>query len=173
MKNQNTIFIAVVSALAFALAPVAHAAQIIEGGPDPIQGAASPTAQAVVTVHSTDNVTRGKTGSFVLVRGLGKIAEEDMRPALMFGGMYVNFKVSGTAIAGVDYVLLVSPAYIGQSGYGVIQVKTLPDARGSSLRQAYSVIVTLEPGAGYAIGAARSATMWIKPALQSSNQSSN
>jgi hypothetical protein len=172
MKNQNTIFIAVVSALAFALAPVAHAAQIIEGGPDPIQGAASPTAQAVVTVHSTDNVTRGKTGSFVLVRGLGKIAEEDMRP-FMLGGTYVNFKVSGTAIAGVDYVLLVSPAYIGQSGFGVIQVKTLRDPRGSSFRQAYSVVVTLEAGAGYAVGASRSATMWIKPALQSSNQSSN
>ena len=96
-----------------------------------------------------------------------------MKPALMLGGTYVNFKVSGTAIAGVDYVLLVSPAYIGRSGYGVIQVKTLPDPRGSAFRQALSVIVTLEPGAGYAIGAASSATMWIKPALQPSNQSSN
>ena len=57
----------------------------------------------------------------------------DTKPALMFGGRYVNFKVSGTAIAGVDYVLLVSPAHIGQSGYGVIQVKTLPDPRGSYL----------------------------------------
>ena len=66
----------------------------------------------------------------------------------MLGGTYVNFKVSGTAIAGVDYVLLVSPAYIGQSGYGVIQVKTLRDPRGSAFRQAYSVTVTLEPGAG-------------------------
>ena len=56
--------------------------------------------------------------------------------ALMFGGTYVNFKVSGTAIAGVDYVLLVSPAYIGRSGYGVIQVKTLRDPRGSAFRQA-------------------------------------
>ena len=91
-----------------------------------------------------------------------------MKPALMLGGTYVNFKVSGTAIAGVDYVLLVSPAYIGQSGYGVIQVKTLPDPRGSAFRQAYSVTVTLEPGAGYAVGAASSATMWIKPAVQSS-----
>jgi hypothetical protein len=91
----------------------------------------------------------------------------------MFGGTYVNFKVSGTAIAGVDYVLLVSPAYIGRSGYGVILVKTLPDRRGSAFRQALSVTVTLEPGAGYAIGAARSATMWIKPAFQSSNQSSD
>ena len=54
----------------------------------------------------------------------------------MFAGTYVNFKVSGTAIAGVDYVLLVSPAYIGRSGYGVIQVKTLPDQRASSFRQA-------------------------------------
>ena len=102
---------------------------------DPVRGAALRLWQfPVITVHSTDNVTRGKTGSFVLA----------MKPALMLGGTYVNFKVSGTAIAGVDYVLLVSPAYIGQSGYGVIQVKTLRDPRGSSFRQAYSVMVTLE-----------------------------
>jgi hypothetical protein len=92
-----------------------------------------------------------------------------MKPTLMLGGTYVNFKVSGTAIAGVDYVLLVSPAYIAQSGYGVIQVKTLHDQRGLSSHQAYSVIVTLEPGPGYAVGAARSATMWIKSAVQSPN----
>jgi hypothetical protein len=92
-----------------------------------------------------------------------------MKPALMLGGMYVNFKVSGTAIAGVDYVLLVSPAYIGRSGYGVIQVKTLRDPRGSAFRQALSVIVTLQPGAGYAVGASRSATMWIKPELEPSD----
>ena len=150
MKNQNTVFITIVSALAFALAPVTKAAPSPGGGPDP--------APAVITVHSTDNVTRGKTGSFVL----------DMKPRLMLGGTYVNFSVSGTAIAGVDYVLLVSPAYIGQSGFGLIQVKTLPDQRASSSRQAYSVIVTLEPGAGYAIGASRSATMWIKPSVQQS-----
>ena len=107
----------------------------------------------MITIHSTDNVIRGKTGSFVL----------NMKPALMLGGTYVNFKVSGTAVAGVDYELLVSPAYIGQSGFGVIQVKTLPDPRGASFRQAYSVVVTLESGAGYAVGASRSATMWIKP----------
>jgi len=159
MKNRNNVFITIVSALAFALAPVTKAAQNPEGGPDPLPMA----IPAVITVHRTDNVTRGKTGSFVL----------EMKPALMFGRTYVNFKVSGTAIAGVDYVLLVSPVSIGQSGYGVIQVKTLPDQRGASLRQAYSVTVTLEPGAGYEVGAARSATMWIKPALQSSNQSSN
>jgi len=147
-----------VSALAFALAPVINAEQYPEGGPDPIQGAAAAPTQAVVTVHSTDNVTRGRIGSFVLA----------MKPTRMLGGTYVNFKVSGTAIAGVDYVLLVSPAYIGQSGFGLIQVKTLPDQRASSSRQAYSVIVTLEPGAGYAIGASRSATMWIKPSVQQS-----
>src|SRR5215472_9129449 len=117
--------------------------------------AAIPPAEQmpVITVHSTDNVSRGKTGSFVL----------NMKPALMFGGTYVNFTVSGTAIKGVDYVALVSPAYIGQSGYGVIQVQTLLDSRGSSSRQAYSVVVTLEPGAGYALGEPSSATMWIKP----------
>ena len=42
----------------------------------------------MITIHNTDNVTRGKTGSFVL----------NMKPALMLGGTYVNFKVSGTAI---------------------------------------------------------------------------
>jgi hypothetical protein len=168
MKNQNPVLIAMVFALAFALAPVTKAA------PGPIHlPPPAPRPEAVefpvITIHSTDNVIRGQTGSFVLA----------MNPALTSGGtyisagMYVNFKVSGTAVAGVDYELLVSPAHIGQFGYGVIQVKTLRDPRGSSFRQAYSVVVTLEAGAGYAVGASRSATMWIKPALQSSNQSSN
>ena len=152
MKNQNTVFITIVSALAFALAPITNAA------PSPLRFPPPPTGAEdvdlpVITIHNTDNVTRGKTGSFVL----------NMKHALMFGGSYVNFSVNGTAIAGVDYVLLVSPAYVGPSGYGVIQVQTLPDPRGSSFRQAYSVIVTLEPGAGYAVGARSSATMWIKP----------
>ena len=106
----------------------------------------------VITIHSTGDVTRGKTGSFVL----------NMNP-VVFGGTYVNFSVSGTAIPGVDYVPLVSPAYIGQSGYGVILVQTLPDRRASFIRQAYSVVVTLEPGAGYALGEPKSAQMMIKP----------
>jgi hypothetical protein len=106
----------------------------------------------VVTIHSTGDVTRGKTGSFVL----------NMNPPIMFGGTYVNFSVNGTAIPGVDYVPLVSPAYIGQSGYGVILVQTLPDPRASSIRQAYSVVVTLEPGLGYAVGEPKSAQMMIK-----------
>src|SRR4029077_9499907 len=142
MKNRNTQLTAMVFALAFALAPVTKAA------PGPIQlppPAPRPEAveSPVITIHSTDNVTRGQTGSFVLA----------MKPALMLGGTYVNFKVSGTAIAGVDYELLVSPAHIGQSGYGVIQIKTLRDPRGSAFRQAYSVVITLEAGAGYALGA--------------------
>jgi len=160
MKNQNTIFITLVSALAlaFALAPVTNAK------PGPIKWPPPPTGteaaeSPVITIHSTGNVTRGKIGSFVL----------DMKPALMLGGMYVNFKVSGTAIAGVDYVLLVSPAYIGQSGYGVIQVKTLHNQRGLASGSAYSVTVTLEPGAGYTVGATSSATMWIKSSFESSN----
>ena len=104
----------------------------------------------VITIHSTGDVTRGKTGSFVL----------NMNP-VVFGGTYVNFSVSGTAVPGVDYVQLVSPAHIGQSGYGVILVQTLPDRRASS--QSYSVVVTLEPGAGYAVGEPKSAQMMIKP----------
>jgi hypothetical protein len=105
----------------------------------------------VITIHSTGDVTRGKTGSFVL----------NMNPVL-FGGMYVNFSVGGTAIPGVDYVHLVSPAHIGQSGYGVILVQTLPNRRAPAL-QSYSVVVTLEPGPGYAVGEPKSAQMMIKP----------
>jgi len=175
MKNRNKQLTAVLFVLALALAPMVQAAPSPGGGPTrpPANEAPRPDGGPVsllandrvsanseaipeapmITIHSTDNVLRGKTGSFVL----------DMKPALMLGGMYVNFKVSGTAIAGLDYVALVSPAYIGQSGYAVIQVKTLPNPRGSFDRQSYSVVVTLEAGAGYTIGASSSATMWIKP----------
>jgi hypothetical protein len=107
----------------------------------------------IITIHGTEEaVLRGKTGSFVL----------SMNP-IMFGERYVNFKVSGTAIPGVDYVPLVSPAHVGKSGYGVILVQTLPDRRGPASRQSYSVVVTLEPGPGYAVGESRSAQMMIKP----------
>jgi len=160
MKNRNTQLTAVLFVLAFALAPIVQAAPSPDGGPIRLTANEAPypdggpdPAQAVITVHNTGNVIRGKTGSFVL----------DMKPALMLGGTYVNFKVSGTAVPGVDYVVLVSPSYIGQSGYGTVLVKTLPDPRASSLRQAYSVVITLEAGPGYAVGAPSSATMWIKP----------
>ena len=166
MKNRNTQLTAVLFVVALALVPIVQATPRLDGGPThppaneaPYPDGGPDPAAAVITVHSTGDVTRGKTGSFVL----------NMKPALMLGRTYVNFKVSGTAIAGVDYVLLVSPAYIGQSGYGVIQVKTLHDQRGVSSHQAYSVTVTLEAGAGYAVGSARSATMWIKPSFESSN----
>jgi len=178
MKNRNNQLTAILFVVAFALGPIVQAGPRPDGGPTPapVNDAPRPDGgpfsfsanprvtanseaipegenQPVITVHNTDSVTRGKTGSFVL----------NMKPALMLGGMYVNFKVSGTAIQGVDYVALVSPAYIGQSGYGVIQIQTLPDPRESSIRQAYSVVITLEPGAGYAVGQPSSATMWIKP----------
>jgi hypothetical protein len=163
MKNQNIVFIAIAFALAFALAPVTQAAPNPGGIPTSTSAAneqlsAEGENLPVITIHSTGNVVRGKTGSFVLV----------MKPALMFGGMYVNFKVSGTAVPGVDYRALISPAYIGQSGYATILVQTLRDPRAAASPQAYSVVVTLEPGAGYSLGstgtgAARSATIWITP----------
>jgi hypothetical protein len=115
-----------------------------------------------VTIHSTDNVARGKTGSFVLDMRQSTSSERGDNPSNPYHP-YVNFSVSGTAIPGVDYVAIVSPANIGASGYGVILVKTLPDPRGASSRQAYSVVVTLNSGAGYSVGAPNSATMWIKP----------
>ena len=106
----------------------------------------------VVTIHSTGSVTRGKTGSFVL----------EMHPTVV-GGVYVNFSVSGSAIPAVDYVQLLPPTYIGESGYGAILVETLPDPRGSAFRQAYSVVVTLQPGIGYRVGEPSSAKMMIMP----------
>jgi predicted RNA binding protein YcfA (HicA-like mRNA interferase family) len=107
----------------------------------------------VITIHPTGDVARGKTGSFVL----------NMTPPMIPGGGYVNFSVSGTAIPGVDYVPLVSPAYVGPSGYGVILIRTLPDPRGSYIHQTYSVVVTLAAGAGYTVGTPSSAQMMIKP----------
>jgi len=160
MKNRNTQLTAILFVVALALAPIIQAGPRPDGGPTyppaneaPYPDGGPDRASAVITIHSTGDVSRGKTGSFVL----------DMKPRLMFGAMFVNFTVSGTAVPGVDYVALVSPAYIGQSGYGTILVQTLPDPRGSANRQAYSVVVTLEAGLGYAVGAPSSATMWIKP----------
>jgi hypothetical protein len=153
MKRKNISKILLTLGLAFVLG---SAITQVHGG-SPASSAYSTSHQdeqfPVITIHSTGDVRRGKTGSFVL----------NMNPPVMFGGTYVNFSVSGTAIPGVDYVPLVSPAYIGQSGYGVILVQTLPDPRASSFRRAYSVVVTLEPGAGYALGEPRSARMMIKP----------
>jgi hypothetical protein len=107
----------------------------------------------LITIHGTADVTRGvKPGVFVL----------RMNPVL-FGGMYVNFRVSGTAIAGVDYISLISPAHIGQSGYGALLVETLPDRRAPALRRSCSIVVTLEPGPGYAVGDPKSAEMTIEP----------
>jgi hypothetical protein len=144
MKNQNIVFIAIAFALAFALAPVTQAT------PCPQWGCGQQLPE--ISIHSTGNVVRGKTGSFVLVKN-----------PLLLGAMYVNFKVSGTAVAGVDYVALISPAYIGPSGYATILVKTLPDPRGLASAQAYSVVVTLEAGPGYTVGESSSAKIWIDP----------
>jgi hypothetical protein len=107
----------------------------------------SPGQLPVVSIHSTGDVSRGKTGSFVLA-----MSQSAPTQSYIPYYPYVNFKVSGTAIPGVDYVALVSPAHVGQSGYGVILVKTLPDPRGLANRQSYSVVVTLEPGVGYTLG---------------------
>jgi hypothetical protein len=107
----------------------------------------------VVSIHSTDNVIRGKIGTFVLAA----------TPTSPLATTFVKFSVSGTAIPGVDYTVLVSPASIGPSGFGAILVKTLPDPRASVVPRAYSVVVTLEPAPGYAIGESSSAVMFIKP----------
>jgi hypothetical protein len=175
MKNRNNQLTATLFVVALALAPIVQAGPKPDGGPTrpppneaprpdggPVSFSANPRLTAnseaipedsVITIHTTDNVTRGKIGTFVL----------NMNGTRLPVGTYVKFSVSGSAIQGVDYVALVSPAYIGQSGYGVIQIQTLADPRASYARQAYSVVITLEDGAGYAVGQPSSATMWIKP----------
>jgi hypothetical protein len=152
MKNQNIVFIAIALALAFA--PFTKATPCPQGG----CGQQLPE----INIYSTGNVARGNTGSFVL----------SMNPPLSFtgSGMYVNFTVGGTAIPGVDYVALVSPAFIGQSGFATLLVKTLPNPRGAADCQPYSVVIKLAPGAGYTVGASSSATMWIEPAACAVNQ---
>jgi hypothetical protein len=139
------------------------------GPPDQVPVVAMNTANASGTPTATafngsiEVVARGQIGVFVLSE----------KPQIPLATTFVNFKVSGTAIPGVDYVPLVSPAFIGPSptannlttavGFGVILVKTLPDLRASVVRQAYSVVVTLEPGPGYAVGQPSSAEILIKP----------
>jgi len=148
MKNRNIQLTAMLFVVALVIAPIIQAAPACDCGPSFIE--------PVVTIHSTDNVTRGNIGTFVL----------NMKSARKLGGIYVKFSVSGTAVQGADYVVQVSPAYIGKSGYAVIQIQTFPDPREpreSPSRQAYSVVLTLEDGAGYTVGLSRSATMWIKP----------
>jgi hypothetical protein len=151
MKNQNIVVVAMAFALALALAPV------IGATPCPQWGCGQQLPE--ISIHSTGNILRGQIGSFVLV----KLATTTASGA---SGTYVNFKVSGTAIPGVDYAALISPAYIGPTGYAVLSVKTLPNPRGPFISEAYSVVVTLEPGPGYSLGtsssAQSSAQMWIK-----------
>ena len=145
MKHRNIQLTAMLFVVALAIAPIVQAAQQhCDCGPSFLE--------PVITIHSIDSVRRGQTGALVL----------NMKPARI-GGMYVKFTVSGTAVEGADYVALVSPAYIGRSGYGVIKIKTLPDLREHPSLEAYSVVVTLEDGAGYTVGQASSATLWIKP----------
>ena len=177
MKNRNNKVTAVLFVVALALAPMVQAAIEPQGGPSvsnrnapkaksrPGQlarphrlantGAGDSLAQSnlpVVSVYATDNVTRGKTGTFVL----------KMKPSQMLGGTYVFFSLSGTAVQGADYKVPVMPAYISQSGYGTIQIETLPDLRDSFSLESYTVVVTLQAGAGYKVGKSSSATMWIK-----------
>ena len=113
----------------------------------------------VASIHSTGDVIRGKTGSFVV-----------NMTNMFSAAAYVNVSVSGTAVPGVDYVAVVSPTLVGASGYGVISIKTLPNQRAVSANQKFSVIVKLLPGPGYSVSASAAssyAIMWIKPACTS------
>ena len=156
MKTKIIRKIILTLALAFVLgSAITHVHGATQGSSPSVIG--PPDQQfPVVTINSVTAsavVTRGQIGTFVL----------SVKPQILLATTFVNFSVSGTAIPGVDYTPLVSPASIGQSGFGVLLVKTLPDPRASFVPQAYSVVVTLEPGLGYAVGQPSSAQMFIKP----------
>ena len=153
MKTQIISKILLSLGLAFVLG---SAITPVNGGTQATSGSVPDSVSQqipVVSIHSTDNVIRGKIGTFVLASNHSNA----------LATTFVKFSVSGTAIPGVDYSLLVSPAAIGPSGFGALLVNTLPDPRASAFARAYSVVVTLEPAPGYALGESRSATMFIKP----------
>jgi hypothetical protein len=119
-------------------------------------GSAIPGQLPVVNIYSTaDSVIRGETGAFVL-------SMKQSQPYKSYYP-YVNFTVGGSAVPGIDYVQLLSPAFVGPSGYGTILVKTLLDPRGSVFRRDYDVEVKLQPGLGYTLGSNTSAKLTIKP----------
>jgi hypothetical protein len=123
----------------------------VRGDPE---ATAPPALLPVATIHSSGDVSRGKTGSFVVDMRSNTSSDKPYYP-------YVNFSVSGTAIPGVDYAAIVSPAQVGSEGYGVILIKTLPDPRG--LHQSCTVVVTLDSGLGYTLGQPMRAKMLITP----------
>ena len=63
----------------------------VRGDSEGIEG-----ASPVASIHSTGDVTRGKTGPFVV----------NMTSSPIAAPTYVNVSVGGTAIPGVDYVWL-------------------------------------------------------------------
>jgi hypothetical protein len=175
MKNRNTQLTAVLLVLALALAPIVSAKPYPDGGPTYAAVNNAPQPGGGPNRSPPNEAPRPDGGPISASDLTGPQDEQmptisihssfvlDMKPTLMFSAMFVNFTVSGTASPGVDYVALVSPAYIGQSGYGTILVQTLPDPRASANRQSYSVVITLKSGLGYAVGVPSSAIMWIKP----------
>jgi len=156
--SKILLTLALVFTLGSAITPV-HGAT--EGSAASVTG--PPDQQIpVVTINSVLASGVGGTGG-VLTRGQTGVFVLSMKPQSLAVTTFVKFTVSGTAIPGVDYVPLVSPAFIGQSGFGVLLVKTLPDPRASGVAKAYSVVVTLQPAPGYAVGAPSSAEILIKP----------
>jgi hypothetical protein len=176
MKTTIISKILVTLALVFVLG---NAITPLHGGTQPSSASVigpPPPQFPVVTIHtvnasasngSIEVVTRGQIGVFVLSE----------TPQIPLATTFVNFSVKGTAIPGVDYVPLLSPASIRSSptasnlttavGFGVILVKTLPDPRASFVAQAQSVVVTLEPGPGYTVGQPSAAEILIEPPASS------
>jgi hypothetical protein len=170
MKKQNIKFTAILFGLVFALALSAQAGATLDGGPNhqAVNDAATNPGLPMFTIHSTGDVTRGKTGSFVIAKSLATAGGAGQAAAGL-SGTYIKFSVSGTAVEGVDYVATVSPAYVGPSGYAVISIKALADPRGAFNKNAYSVIITLEDAPGYSVLEPSSAKMLIKPSQAVNN----
>jgi hypothetical protein len=99
MISKILLTLSLVFVLGSAVAPV-------HGGTEPSSASVigPPNQFPVVTIHSVstssgDTLTRGQIGAFVL----------SATPQILFATTFVNFKVSGTAIPGVDFVRLCRP----------------------------------------------------------------
>ena len=104
-----------------------------------------------VTEPATSNVSAG-TGAFVITRSGG------------FGGVTVNYTVSGVAVAGADYVALSGSVTLPMGvNTATVNVSPLADALVESPE---SVILTISANASYTVGAPSVAAVIVDDYIQ-------
>lgn len=110
------------------------------------------------SVQQQDSGAASAFGDFTLTRG--------GLPALL-GSLTVTVSVGGTAVGGTDYVAIPSTVTFA-AGARTADVKVTPLANAARV-SSVSVIMTVQPGSGYTVGAANSAAVAIFPAGTTAN----